>query len=119
MPRYSPSRNRFVEERPGGDSPLLYAANGAIAVADGVHAITKTSAAAMTLAPPTADDEGMEITITARTAFAHTVTITEGIGGKGAAFDVLTFAAVGDTIRLLACNLHWVPVGAPYGVSIA
>jgi len=109
----------MVPERPGGDLALQYAANGAITVADGVHAITKGSAAVMTLAPPTAADEGMEITITGRTAFAHTVTITEGLGGKGAAFDVLTFAAVGDSIRLLADNLHWVPVGAPYGVVIS
>lgn len=119
MPRYSASRNRYVAERPGGDTATLYAANGAITVADGVHAITKGSAAAMTLAPPTVNDEGMEITITARTAFAHTVTITEGLGGKGAAFDVMTFAAVGDSIRLLADNLHWVPVAAPYGVVIS
>lgn len=119
MSRYSASRNRMVPERPGGDSSLQYAANGAIAIADGVHAITKGSAAAMTLAPPAATDEGMEITITAWTAFAHTVTLTEGLGGKGAAFDVMTFAAVGDSIRLLAQNLHWVPVAAPYGVVIS
>jgi hypothetical protein len=119
MGRYSPARNRMVPERAGGDLALQYAANGAIAVADGVHAITKGSAAAMTLAPPAAADEGMEITITARTAFAHTVVITEGLGGKGAAFDTMTFAAVGDTIRLLADNLHWVPVAAPYGVVIS
>ena len=119
MPRYSASRNQYVHSGSSGETASLYAANGAIAHVDGVHAITKTSAAAMTLAPPVAADEGMRIVITARTAFAHTVTITEGIGGKGAAFDVITFAAVGDTIELLADNLHWVPVGAGYGVTIA
>lgn len=116
MARYSATRNQMVR---GNEGTYLYPANGAIAIADGVHAITKTSAAAMTLAAPAAGDEGTEITITARTAFAHTVTITEGIGGKGAAFDVMTFAAVGDTITLIADNLHWVPKAAPYGVTIA
>ncbi len=73
----------------------------------------------MTLAAPTAADEGVRLVIIARTAFAHTVTIAAGVGGKGAAFDVLTFAAVGDCIELVADNLVWVPVGAPYGVVIS
>lgn len=116
MARYSANRNQMVR---GNEGTYDYAANGAITIADGVHRITKGSAAAMTLAPPTAADEGTEMTITGNTAFAHTVTLTEGLGGKGAAFDVMTFAAVGDTIRLLAANLHWVPVAAPYGVVIS
>lgn len=117
---FNASQNQFQRQpNSGPGTAALYAANGAIAVADGVHAITKGSAAAMTLAPPTATDEGIRLVITARTAFAHTVTITEGLGGKGAAFDVMTFAAVGDSITLLADNLHWVPVGAAYGVVIA
>lgn len=120
MPRYSGTRNQFVQPSPGSEAgALLYAANGAIALVDGVHAITKGSAAVMTLAPPAAADEGMRIVIVARTAFAHTVTITEGLGGRGAAFDVMTFAAVGDSIELLADALHWVPTGAPFGVVIA
>lgn len=116
MARYSALRNQMVR---GNEGTYTYAANGAITIADGVHALTKGSAAAMTLAAPTAGDEGTELTITARTAFAHTVTITEGIGGKGASFDVLTFAAVGDSITLMAVNLHWVPKAAPYGVVIS
>src|SRR4051794_33595157 len=107
MARYSSLRNQMVR---GNEGTYLYPANGAITIADGVHAITKTSAAAMTLAAPAAGDEGTLITITGRTAFAHTVTLTEGLGGKGAAFDVMTFAAVGDSITLLADNLHWVPI---------
>ncbi len=116
MPRYSALRNQMVR---GNEGTYTYAANGAITIADGVHAITKGSAAAMTLAPPTAGDEGTELTIVGRTAFAHTVVLTEGLGGKGAAFDTMTFAAVGDNITLLADNLHWVPKGAPYGVVIS
>lgn len=113
--RYNAAKNQMVR----GDDVAEYLANGAIAVADGIHSIAKTSAAAMTLAPPTAGDEGMELTITAKTAFAHTVTVTEGLGAKGGSFDVMTFAAVGDSITLRAVNLHWVPTGAPYGVVIS
>lgn len=116
MARYSALRNQMVR---GNEGTYDYAANGAITIADGLHRITKGSAAVMTLAPPTAGDEGTEITITGTTAFAHTVTITEGLGGKGAAFDVMTYAAVGDTISLIAVNLHWVPKAAPYGVVIS
>lgn len=115
MPRYAAGRNQYVR----GEDPKTYSANGAINILDGVHRITKTSAAAMTLAPPTAGDEGTQITITSDTAFAHTVVITEGLGGKGAAFDTMTFAAVGDSITLVAANLHWVPIAAPYGVVIS
>jgi hypothetical protein len=116
-PRYSATRNQFIPAGPGGDSATLYAANGAIAVADGTHALTKTSAAVMTLAAPSAADDGMRIVITARTAFAHAVTVTGGLGGN-AADDVLTFAKVGDTIELLADNAKWVPLGV-YGVVIS
>lgn len=117
QPRYDAARNQMV--RGDTDADVAYTANGAITISDGVHAIAKTSAAAMTLAPPAAGDEGIRLTITARTAFAHTVTLTEGLGGNGASFDVMTFAAVGDTISLLADNLHWVPTSAPYGVVIS
>lgn len=113
--RFNKAKNQYVR----GDDVAEYAADGAIAVVDGVHELTKTSAAAMTLAPPAAGDEGMFLTITGATAFAHTVTITEGIGGKGASFDVITFGAVGDTITLRAAKLHWVPAGAPYGAVIS
>jgi hypothetical protein len=117
QPRYSSSRNQFVPGSGGADA-ALYAANGAIALADGVHAITKTSAAAMTLAAPAAADEGMRLIIVARTAFAHTVTVTGGLGGN-AADDVITFAKVGDAIELLADAGKWVPVAAPYGAVIS
>lgn len=115
MPRYASLRNQFVR----GEDTQAYTADGAIAIRDGVHAIAKTSAAAMTLAAPAAGDAGTQITVVARTAFAHTLTVSGGIGGKGASFDVVTFAAVGDSITLIADNLVWVPMGAPYGATIA
>ncbi|MEP7304209.1 MAG: hypothetical protein ABJA98_01700 [Acidobacteriota bacterium] len=115
MPRWNSTTNQYVR----GEDLALYLVDGPIAVVDGVHELAKPSAGAFTLAPPAAGDDAMLLTLTAKTAFAHTVTITEGIGGKGAAFDVITFAAVGDTISLRAVNQHWVPVGAPYGAVIA
>ena len=116
-PRFDPSRNQYTRGA-GTDDGQVYTANGAITIRDGIHALAKTSAAAMTLAPPTAADSGIRLAIVARTAFAHTVTITEGLGGAGATKDVITFAAVGDSIELLADNLHWVPLGAPNGATI-
>lgn len=118
MPRYDATRNQMV--RGGADDDTAYNANGALTVSDGVHALAKTgSLGAFTLRAPTADEEGIRMVIVGRTAFAHTVTITAGLGGKGAAFDVITFGAVGDCIELVADNLVWCPVGAPYGAVIA
>ena len=115
-PRYDAVRNRYVR---GGDGDAFgYTVDGAITISAGVHKIAKTSAAAMTLAPPTASDEGCELAVEAATAFAHVLTVTGGLGGN-AADDVLTFAKVGDGIRLRASSLHWVPSGAPYGVVIS
>jgi hypothetical protein len=118
MPRYSASRNQYVPSGAGGDGAAVYPADGAIAIADGTHALTKTSAGAYTLAAPAAADDGMRLVIAARTAFAHVVTVTGGLGGN-AADDVITFAKVGDAIELLADNAKWVPLGAPYGAVIS
>ena len=116
--RYNAARNAY-ETVPGSGEDLAYTANGAIAKTPGVHAIAKpVSLAAMTLAAPTAAEEGMRIVIVARTAFAHTVTVAGGLGGN-AGDDVLTFAKVGDCIELLADGLFWTAVSAPYGVVIS
>jgi hypothetical protein len=114
--RYDAGRNQYVANT--GGPTHGYGANGAITITAGVHRITKTSAAAMTLAPPTAGDDGMVIDVEAGTAFAHTLTVTGGLGGN-AGDDVVTFAKVGDGIRLRASNLFWVPVGSPYGAVIS
>lgn len=117
MARFDAAKNQYV--RGDADDDRVYTADGALTKSGGVHALAKTSAGAFTLVPPTTGEDGIELTVVARTAFAHTLTITEGIGGKGASFDVITFAAVGDSIVLLADNGHWIPKGAPYGAAIA
>jgi hypothetical protein len=117
QPRYDATLNQYVY----GDSPdsdVAQLIDGAITHVEGVHALTKATPGAYTLAAPTAAEEGMRLSIVSRTAQAHVLTVTGGLGGN-AADDVLTFAKVGDGIDLLADNLKWVPSGAPYGVVIS
>lgn len=87
-----------------------YATSGALTISDGIHKITKNSAlAAMTLADPTAAQEGTTMTIVSQTAFAHTVTNATGFNGGGGASDVATFGgAIGDQLEITAINLQWV-----------
>ncbi len=81
-------------------------ANGAIASKSGVVVITKGSAAALTLAAPTAgDDDGGVLRIIAGTAFAHTVTFAAGPNGGSS--HVVTFGRVGDQITAVAYNGAW------------
>lgn len=92
-------------------APLTYiSASGAVAVSDQFGIITKAGVAALTLAAPTLADDGVEITITSTTAYAHTLTATDLIhdGVTGGAKDLATFAAfAGASITLRAVNLLW------------
>jgi predicted RecA/RadA family phage recombinase len=89
------------------------AVDGAIAIAPGIVRLTKGSAAAMTLAAPTAAQEGTELIITAGSAYAHVVTAT-GLyedGVTGGSKTTATFGAfAGATITLRAVNLKWTVV---------
>jgi hypothetical protein len=97
------------------NGPLLnvvtaYSANGALAVASGSDVITKTSAAAMTLAAPTAAQDGLIKRVVSSTAFAHTITATGLIddGVTGGSKTTATFAAfAGASIELMAYNGKW------------
>ena len=88
-------------------------ANGAISIPDRGRKhvfITKGTAAALTLAAPTATThDGVEIVIVSTTAAAHTVTVaTAGMNGLGASGDVGTFgAAVGNGMTLVAYQGNW------------
>lgn len=89
----------------------VYTADGAIAVEQHKAIISKTSAAAMTLAAPTAAQAGIEIVLTSGTAYAHVITATGLIddGVTGGAKNTVTLGAfVGATATLFAYNLHWV-----------
>jgi hypothetical protein len=89
----------------------VYTADGAIDVESQVAVLSKTSAAAMTLAAPTVGtDDGTEIIITAGTAFAHVVTATgliqDGVTG-GAKNTYTTVAFLGCSATFRAYNGFW------------
>ncbi len=93
--------------------------DGAITVKSGVVILTKASAAAITLAAPTAvTDDGKVLYIIAGTAQAHVVTVTGAAGGSGQ--DVGTFGgAINDSTVLIARNALWYVCGAPRNVTWA
>lgn len=91
-----------------------YTADGAITIQSGTHILSKTSAAAMTLAAPTAAQAGTRLTIICGTAYAHVITATNLLddGVTGGAKDTATFTGgfVGSSLTLEAVNLKWVVV---------
>jgi hypothetical protein len=96
--------------------------DGAITIKSGVVFITKSSAAAVTLAAPTAGaDDGKRLAIVSTTAQAHTLTnTTPGFNNGSTASDVGTFgAAIGNSIEVIAYNGVWYTIGTPRGVTLA
>jgi hypothetical protein len=88
-----------------GDAVTHYTAAGAIPVASGAAGLGSAAALAMTLAAPTALQDGTQIFVTAETAHAHTVTTAaNNINGTK---HVVTFAAQGDGVVLEALNAIW------------
>lgn len=88
----------------------VLSANGAITIKEGLVLITKGTAAAITLAAPTAGaDDGCQLRIRSTTAAAHTVTnTTPGFNNGSTASDVATFAgAIGDGFTIEAYNGIW------------
>ena len=87
----------------------VYTADGAITISAGVHVISKTSAAAMTLAAPTAAQNGMTLVITNGTDFAHVITATGLLeDGTEGAHNIATHGAfIGASTTLVAYNLLW------------
>ena len=87
------------------EPPLLLAASGAINPhQSATYVITLGSAAALTLAAPTAGtDDGVQITITSNTAYAHTLTATGLLQTGTATVNLATLAAfAGASISLYA-----------------
>lgn len=81
--------------------------DGAIVITAGTIVLTKGSAAAITLGPPSVAQVGTEITIYAGSAFAHVVTATGLIddGVTGGSKTTATFAAfVGAALTLIAAQ---------------
>jgi hypothetical protein len=88
-----------------GSAPAYYAASGAIPVASGTAAINGAAALAMTLAQPTAAQDGTTIFITGMTTHAHTITTAaNGVNGNK---HIVTFTNEGDGVELEAINTVW------------
>lgn len=105
------SRLGVLEEKEA--AVATFAVDGALTKTSGVKRLTKGSAGAYSLAAPTANEEGTEVTIVNQTAFAHVVTATGLIddGVTGGSKNTMTFGAfVGASIRVMAVNLKWVVV---------
>lgn len=100
--------------------PTLVTADGAITVTPSYLVITKGSAAALTIAAPTAvTHDGYVIDIYSETAFAHVVTQgTVGFDLKGSSGTLTWAAAKGGHVRIVARNGQW-QVHSVRGVTIA
>jgi hypothetical protein len=99
-----------------------YTADGAIAITSGTHYISKTSAAAMTVAAPTSAISGTRLTISAGTNFAHVITFTGSTlldGTTGANLTVTLTAFIGSTIVVEARGTTWILVSSSNVTSIA
>jgi hypothetical protein len=105
----------YARTQGAGTAPAFAALAGDGAITPGAanvtYYITKGSAAAITVADPTATThDGATITVVSTTAFAHTVSNAAGSGfnAGGAASDVGTFAgAKGDTFVFTAYQGKW------------
>ncbi len=112
----------FPNAAPGKGLPIsptdegftTYSVNGAIALPDKDTTVllNKAGVAAMTLAAPSAAQEGVTLTIIAGTAQANTVTqTTPGFNGAGTSGDVATFGgAIGDNMVVRAAKGVWYTV---------
>ena len=101
--------------------PSLLTTNGAISARSGSSfVITKAGIFAGTLAAPVVGtDDGLEITITSNTAFAHTVTATGLFQSGSASVNLATFAAfAGASITIQAYQGKWNVVGL-VGVTLS
>ena len=88
----------------------VLSADGAIPIQSGVAAITKASAAALTIAAPTTAQNGTLLSIISTTAYAHVITFTGGTlnNGTSTAKTTVTLPAyVGGGIRIIAYNGKW------------
>lgn len=94
--------------------------DGAITIAQDMVVLSKGSAAAITIAAPTAGvHDFMEITVVTLTAQAHVITQgTVGFNAKGSSGTVTFTAAIGNSVTLRAYNGNWYTV-VKNGVTVA
>lgn len=99
---------------------VVITGDGAITAKGGNVLLTKGSAAAITLAAPTAGaDDGKELSIVGTTAFAHVITSgVDGFNAKGSSGTITFAASKGSSQTLVAYNGHWYTLGG-VGSTIA
>jgi len=106
-----------------GRDVISYAAAGVIANpvpgTDRIAVILGTTALAMTLASPSKDNDGDLLMVVSGGKGAHTLTYTTtGLGGGGAATDLMTFSTVAQmSVIFLAFNEVWILVGGASGAG--
>lgn len=104
----SPTINTPVFGTPA--APVVITGDGAITIANSFVVLTKGSAAAITLAAPSAGQAGTRITVSAGSSWAHVITATSLVedGVTGIPHTTCTFGAfIGATITFIAYNLLW------------
>jgi hypothetical protein len=108
-----PVTGSLVAQSPCATLPVS-PSNNAIPLAAANYFITKSSAAALTLASPVAGaqaaggDDGKVLRFISTTAQNHTVACSAGFGGVGASRDLATFGgAVNDGFAIVAFNGVW------------
>jgi hypothetical protein len=94
--------------------------DGAITISPGIIALTKGTAAAITIAAPTAvTHDGYLIWVYTETAAAHVITCaTVGFNLKGSSGTVTFTAAIGNAVLLCARNGNWIAL-TKTGVTLA
>ena len=95
-----------------------YSAAGAITLPtpgnDAVAILNGTTILAMTIADPTKDMDGCELTIVGNGAAAHTLTFASGLSGAGSSYDVFTVNATAPVaIKVVAINGYWTAFTSP------
>ena len=109
--------NSYTRRRPVPKEPVqtYTGATDAIEISRGdVHILNRSGAVnAATLADPADVDEGRTIWIKNGTTQANTITITNGLGGSGSGYTVLTFTNVAAAnVALRAYGEKWYIVGS-------
>jgi hypothetical protein len=106
IPANSPDASTVIGAALNAKQTEKDTASGAIAIKNGKVWLSAGSALAMTLALPTAGtDDFKELEIVSDSAQAHTVTTpSNGINGNK---HIATFAALGDSISLVALGGVW------------
>ena len=73
-----------------------------------------TAALTVTMAAPTKDMDGCELTIASNGVAQHLLTFTGGLSGAGSNYDVVTVNATAPAaFRFIACNSLWLAICGP------